>query len=35
MSLKFRNNRLPSYTRFQKVSSSGTSSSGRNAGPVA
>jgi hypothetical protein len=26
---------VPSYTRFQKVSSSGASSSGRNAGPVA
>jgi hypothetical protein len=35
MSLKFRNNRWRSYLRFQKVSSSGASSNGRNAGPVA
>jgi hypothetical protein len=34
-SLIFRNNRRPSYTRYQKVSASRASSSGRNAGPVA
>jgi hypothetical protein len=34
MSLKFRNNRWPSYLRFQKVSSSAASTNGKNAGTV-
>jgi len=33
--LKFRNHHWPSYTQFQKVSSSSASSSGTNTGPDA